>query len=109
MISRPASEWENSSWSDGKNIKRRDESVEQLRIPLRRAVELNIGESQQVELCNGKKVTVKLLDIEETRDPLRSAIRVSRAKVAVDGKDIWLSSGNYNLPVTFGGVRIRQW
>ncbi len=80
--------------------------MEQLRIPLRRAVELNIGESQQVELCNGKKVTVKLLDIEETRDPLRSAIRVSRTKVAVDGKDIWLSSGNYNLPVTFGGVRI---
>jgi len=80
--------------------------VRQFRTPLRHAIELYIGESQQVELSNGKTVIVKLLDIEETRDRLRSAIRVSRAKVAVDGKEIWLSSGNYSLPVTCGNVRI---
>ena len=31
------------------------------RTPLVRVVDLNVGESQEVELCDGKKATVKLL------------------------------------------------
>jgi len=80
--------------------------MRQPRKPLRSSIELYKGESQQVELCNGKTVTVKLLDIEETRDSIRSAIRASRVKVAVDGKDAWINSGNYNLPATIGDVLI---
>ena len=41
------------------------------RIPIVRTSDLNVGESQEVELAGGKKVTVKLLDLKETRDELR--------------------------------------
>lgn len=88
------------------NISLENQEVRQLRTPLRRSIELHIGESQQVELYNGQRVTVKLLRIEETRDRLRSAVRMSRAKVDVDGKDSWVNSGNYNLPTVVGDVLI---
>ncbi|HIA63694.1 MAG TPA: hypothetical protein EYN93_12525, partial [Planctomycetaceae bacterium] len=36
-----------------------------------RVVDLTVGESVQLELCNGEHVQVKLLDLQETRDPIR--------------------------------------
>jgi len=74
--------------------------------PLVRSVDLNCGESCQVELCDGKKVSVKLLEVKETADPVRGAIRTARAHVEVDGRQVWLDSANYRLPVTVGGVQI---
>lgn len=71
-----------------------------------RAIELNIGQSQEVELSSGKRVTVKLLDLQETRDSLRDAVREARVRVEVDGQSTWIRSGNYELPQTLGGVRI---
>ncbi len=38
-----------------------------------RVIDINVGESQTVRLCNGKEVSVKLLDLQERRDPIREA------------------------------------
>jgi murein DD-endopeptidase MepM/ murein hydrolase activator NlpD len=76
------------------------------KAPLVRVADLKVGESQDVELSNGKKVTVKLLDLQETRDEIRSAVRSVRVKVQVDGQEVTLASGNYHLPQAVGPVRI---
>jgi len=74
--------------------------------PLVRVVDLDISESQSVELCDESTATVKLLGVEEIRDSVRSAIRVARVTVEVNGQPTTLSAGNYHLPVTFAGVQI---
>ncbi len=74
--------------------------------PLVRVVDLKVGESQLVELCDGSKATVKLLDLKEKRDNIRGAVRVAQVKVEVNGKPITLNSATYHLPVTIAGVRI---
>jgi hypothetical protein len=76
------------------------------RPPLVRVVDLKIGEAQPVELSDGKKVTVKLLDLEETRDDIRSAVRTARVKVEVDGQPLTLVSALYRLPQTVANVQI---
>ena len=45
------------------------------RTPRVRTVDLDVGESVEVELCDGSKAPVKLLAVEESRDPIRSAVR----------------------------------
>lgn len=74
--------------------------------PLSRTVDLNLGESADVVLADGKAVTVKLLDLHETRDPIRNAVRLATVRVEVDGKPLTLESANYRLPQTFGAVQI---
>ena len=54
--------------------------------PLLRTVDLDRGESQLVELADGTRARVKLLDVEEERDGVRSAIRQARVKVEVNGQ-----------------------
>jgi murein DD-endopeptidase MepM/ murein hydrolase activator NlpD len=71
-----------------------------------RTVDLNLGESQEVELADGKKVVVKLVDLHETRDALRHAIRRAEVRVEVGGQTVSLVSANYRLPVTVAGVQI---
>jgi len=74
--------------------------------PLLRAVDLCVGESAQVELSCGEKVGVKLLDLVESSDPLRAAVREARVQVEVDGQKAWLTSATYHLPIAVGKVRI---
>jgi murein DD-endopeptidase MepM/ murein hydrolase activator NlpD len=74
--------------------------------PLVRAVDLNVNETQEVELTGGKKVRVKLLELRETRDNLRNAVRKAEVQVEVGGEKVSLVSANYRLPVTAGGVQI---
>src|SRR5258706_7974269 len=69
-------------------------------VPSHVAVDLNVGDSQEVTLSNGKKVRLKLLDLKEQRDSLRGAVRKAEVKVLVDGKEVTLVSANYRLPVT---------
>ena len=76
------------------------------RTPLLRAVDLNVGESQQVMLADGSTARVKLLDLQETRDALRDAVRVARVRVEINGRTATLTSANYNLPITVGGVQV---
>lgn len=74
--------------------------------PLFVTADLNLGESQEVTLTNGKKVTLKVLDLAEQRDSLRGAVRKAEVKVLVDGKEVTLVSANYRLPMTVGEVQI---
>jgi murein DD-endopeptidase MepM/ murein hydrolase activator NlpD len=74
--------------------------------PLFRVVDLNVGESQDVELSDGSHVNVTLLKLEEPRDNLRSAIRLARVTVKLNDVVTTIESGNYRLPVTVGDVQI---
>jgi hypothetical protein len=56
--------------------------------PLLRVIDLNVGESQRVQLSNGKQVAVSLLDLRERRDSVRNAVREAVVKVAIDGKTV---------------------
>ncbi len=75
-------------------------------LPLFRVVDLNRGEAAQTTLSDGKKVNVKLLDVDETRDAVRSAVRLARVSVEINGRKVTLDSGNYRLPMNFAGVQI---
>jgi lysophospholipase L1-like esterase len=74
--------------------------------PLVRTVDLNVGQTQEVELVDGKKVAVKLLDLREECDELRGAVRKAEVTVLVAGQKVTLVSANYRLPVTVAGVQI---
>jgi murein DD-endopeptidase MepM/ murein hydrolase activator NlpD len=75
-------------------------------LQLFRVVDLNRGEARLVRLSNGKTASVKLLAVEEDRDPLRSAIRDARVTVMINERKITLHSGNYHLPIKIAGVQI---
>ncbi len=74
--------------------------------PLFRTVDLNVGESCDVKLSDGKSAAVKLLDLKETRDDLRQAVRAALVTVEVNGQKATLAAGNYHLPVALGDVQI---
>src|SRR5436190_14844839 len=76
------------------------------RTPLVRVVDLDVGESQVVTLCNGKQVSVKLTGLKELRDPVRSAVRRAEVRVEVDGRAAQLVVANYNVPLRLGDVQI---
>ena len=74
--------------------------------PIRTVIDINTGETQKVELTDGKIVSVTLLEVEETRDEIRNALRSLKVSVKVNGQETILKSGNYTLPVTVAGVQI---
>jgi hypothetical protein len=59
-----------------------------------------------VRLPDGAKATVKLLEIKETRDSLREALRRADVTVEINGRAATLTSGNYRLPVPVGDVQV---
>ncbi len=74
--------------------------------PLVRVVDLNVGESHQIQLHNGDSCTVSLLDVRVDRDRVMQAIRRVEVDVKVNGEKTTLVSGLYRLPQTVGGVQI---
>jgi len=82
------------------------ERAEPQLAPLVRVADLDIGESQTVELSNGAAIAVKLIDLKEVRDNIRNAVRRATVKVEVAGQVVSLVSSTYHLPVTVGGVQI---
>jgi len=74
--------------------------------PLLRTVDLNVGQEAEVTLCDGSTARIKLLDLNEQRDDLRQAVRTAQVNVLVNGRQVTLTSANYNLPVTVGSVQI---
>ncbi len=74
--------------------------------PLVRTVDLNVGQQAEVELCNGKTASVKLVNLEERRDTLRNAVREARVTVEVNGERVTLTAAYYRLPVAVGDVQI---
>jgi hypothetical protein len=75
-------------------------------LPVFRVADLNRGDEAQIVLSDGKKVKVKLIEVQEGRDAIRSAVRLARVTVEIDGQKLTLDSGNYRLPVKFGGLQI---
>ena len=82
------------------------EPLEPTLKPLVRVMDLDIGEGQDVELCNGEKVHIKLLGLQEERDSVCNAVRATVVKVEVNGQRVSLVSATYHLPTTVGGVQI---
>jgi len=76
------------------------------RTPLVRVVDLQVGESQTIELCDETTAQVKLVDIEELRDAVRSAVREAKVKVEVNGQQVTVISARYHLPITVSGVQV---
>jgi hypothetical protein len=76
------------------------------RTALVRAVDLDLNESQDVTLADGSKARVKLLSLEETRDPMRDAVRQARARIEVNEQSLVLTSATYHLPIKFAGVQV---
>ncbi len=74
-------------------------------IPFR-TVELNKGESAEVVLSDGSRVSLRLLGVQHKRDSVCDAVRQVRAELEVNGRVVEVSSGNYNLPVKTGKYRI---
>src|SRR5262245_28263723 len=66
------------------------------------ALDLSVGELQEVTLANDQKVVVKLVDVKDFRDTLRGAVRRSEVSVEVGGKPVMLGSATYHLPVKVG-------
>lgn len=74
--------------------------------PILKVVDLDVGESVEVTLSNGKKSTVKLLSLDERVDSIREAVREAKVAVEVDGQRVDLVSATYHLPVQTGQVQI---
>jgi hypothetical protein len=77
-----------------------------LRAPLVMVVDLDVGETHDVALCNGRKVSVRLVNLTETRDSVRSAVRRADVTVEVEGKTGRLGAAMYELPITLDDVQI---
>lgn len=71
-----------------------------------RTIDLDVNETQHVAMDNGRKISVKLVSLNEKRDDLRDAVRRAEVVVEIDGQRTRLISANYRLPVTVGGVQI---
>jgi murein DD-endopeptidase MepM/ murein hydrolase activator NlpD len=76
------------------------------RQPLVRVVDLDLGESQSIELSDGTTARVKLLALDQDRDPIRDAVRRAVVKVEVHGQPVELTSATYHLPRTDAGVQV---
>ncbi len=69
-------------------------------------VDLNAGQPEEVKLHNGASARVELLERTEICDNVRGAVRNARARVKVNGREVRLDCGNYNLPVAVAGVQV---
>jgi murein DD-endopeptidase MepM/ murein hydrolase activator NlpD len=76
------------------------------REPVRVVADMEVGETRTVELHGGKTAVVRLISVDNERDRFRAAVRSASVRVEVNGREMVLPSGNYNLPVAGGGVRI---
>jgi len=74
--------------------------------PLVRVVDLDIGQSCEVILCDGQKVDIQLQDLLESRDKVRSAVRSVRVKLQVNKRPVELICSTYHLPIRVNGVKI---
>lgn len=72
-----------------------------------RTVDLDLGETQQVELVNGKTVRITLKKLDERRDILRSAVREAKVEVEIDGKPVSLTSAIYTLPTLVESIGVQ--
>jgi murein DD-endopeptidase MepM/ murein hydrolase activator NlpD len=75
-------------------------------LRLNTVVELNVGETMEVEMINGEIVSLALIKINVERDKVRGAVRSAYVNLKVDGVLTTIGSGNYHLPKVVGKVKI---
>ena len=74
--------------------------------PLFQTVDLNIGETVRTSLSAKEPVTVKLVEVKETKGKVWGQVDRAEVKIEVDGVEATLVSGMYRLPQKVGGVQI---
>ena len=74
--------------------------------PLFQTVDLNVDESVSVTLSDGSQANIRLIGVEEFRDPVCFAVRRANVTVEVNGEICKLVSANYNRPQTVGRFQI---
>ncbi len=72
-----------------------------------RFVYLDIGESFSFQLGNGTEKRIRLISVEEYKDPVIDLMRRAVVKVEIDGKAIELVCAPYVMPTVTGGLRIQ--
>ena len=82
------------------------EPLKPARSPLVRVIDLDVGESCEVELCDGFRTTVRLVDLRETRDEVLVAVSDAAVEVEVDGEALTVGAGLYNLPNAVGRTQV---
>lgn len=69
-------------------------------------VDLKPNESRTVTLTDGSKAEVELIELDESRDTVRNAVRSARVKLKIGTEDLVVAAIPYSLPVKAGHVRI---
>ncbi len=80
--------------------------AEDATAPLHKTVDIKIGETVSVELTDKSIARVRVIDLQETRDSVRNAIRRANVRLEINGVEGTLISGNYQLPKVINGVQI---
>lgn len=75
-------------------------------MPLLRTVDMDVGETRNVELSNGSTVKVELLAINPIIDSVIGAVRGVNIAVRINGQEKIIKSGNYSLPVFINGFQV---
>ncbi len=70
------------------------------------SVDLAVGESYVFDCGDGTSKTIRVINVEETRDSIRNAVRDSKITVEVDGVKAVLPSALYNLPRIVNHVKM---
>jgi hypothetical protein len=73
---------------------------------LNTVIDMNVGQTADVRLVNGDVVRLSFLGMDIQRDSVRYGIRGAKLRIAVNGQEVTIGSGNYNLPVTIDKVKI---
>ena len=68
--------------------------------PIFQTVDLNVDESVSVTLSDGLQADIRLIGVEEFRDPVCFAVRRANVTVEVNGEICLVVSANYNRPQT---------
>lgn len=76
------------------------------RQPLRAVADLDIGETQEVSLADGRRATVRLVSVTPQVDTMSAAVRGARVEVVVNGTAVTLGCATYHRPVTVAGVQV---
>lgn len=74
--------------------------------PLVRVVDLDVGQSAKVTLCDGEQISVELVSLKEHRDPIRLAVRGADLVLKINGQTVDLKAAPYRLPMKVAGVQV---
>jgi len=74
--------------------------------PLLRVVDLDLGQTSTVTLCDGTKVAVQLVGLDEKRDRICNAVRRATVTLRINGHETQLVAASYHLPKKVAGVQV---